>query len=220
MKLEQTAAKTARQYTVYKNSNGDRVPGVTTILGVMDKPALVKWANNLGLQGIDSAKYVDGLARIGTLAHYIIECYLKKQDVDYSDYTENEITAAENSVLKFFRWLESNNFEVIASELQLVSDKYNYGGTIDCICKLNGKVTLLDFKTCKGCYSEHHTQAVAYKLLAEEFDYKIDDIRILRIGRDDDEGFEEITVGKIDAHERRFHICRELYEVNKELNRK
>jgi hypothetical protein len=220
MKTEKVAAKTAKTHTVYKNSKGDRVPGVTTILGVMDKPALVKWANNLGLQGIDSSKYVDALARIGSLAHYIIECYLKKETVDYSDYTENEIKTAENSVLKFFNWLESNQFEVIASELILVSDHYGYGGTVDCICKLNGKITLLDFKTCKGCYTEHHTQAVAYKILAVEHGYLIDDIKILRIGRDENEGFDEITVGKEESHTKRFLLCKDLYEVNKEINRK
>ena len=220
MQTEKIAAKAGKTHTIYKNSSGKRVPGVTTILGVMDKPALVKWANNLGLQGIDSTKYVDKLASVGSLAHYIIECYLKKEKVDYSDYTENEIKVAENSVLKFFQWLESNEFEVIASELQLVSDHYGYGGTIDCICKLNGKTTLLDFKTCKGCYPEHHTQAVAYKMLAIEHGYLIDDIKILRIGRDEDEGFEEITVGKEKLHTKRFLLCRDLYEVNKEINRK
>src|SRR5438093_1588565 len=31
-------------HTVYKNAAGKRVPGVTTILGILNKPALLKWA--------------------------------------------------------------------------------------------------------------------------------------------------------------------------------
>lgn len=220
VKLEATAAKTSRQHTVYKNSEGKRVPGVTTILGVMDKPALVSWANKLGLEGIESSKYVDALARIGTLAHYIIECYLNKELVDYGDYTENEKRTAENSVLKFFTWLESNKFEVIQTEMKLVSDKMNYGGSIDAYGILNGIYTCLDFKTCKACYPEHHTQVVAYSMLLKEAGHRVDQIKILRIGRDEAEGFEEVTVGRIETHEKRFFTCQQLYEVNKELNRK
>ena len=66
MKLEASAAKRGRVHTVYKTKDGKRVPGVTTILGVINKPALVRWANNLGLQGIDSTNYVDATARCGT----------------------------------------------------------------------------------------------------------------------------------------------------------
>ncbi|GAI86127.1 unnamed protein product, partial [marine sediment metagenome] len=38
-------------------------------IGVLNKPALVPWANNLGLQGINVKDYVDDKADIGTLAH-------------------------------------------------------------------------------------------------------------------------------------------------------
>ena len=52
-------------HTIYKLANGDIVPGVTTITGRISKPFLVKWANNLGLEGIDYDKYmsefVDGM---------------------------------------------------------------------------------------------------------------------------------------------------------------
>ena len=39
---EKTVARKARQHTVYKLLDGTRVPGTTTITGVMDKPALVR----------------------------------------------------------------------------------------------------------------------------------------------------------------------------------
>src|SRR5439155_21898181 len=47
----------------YYTSKGEQVPGVTTILSVLNKPALVSWANRMGLQGIDTHKYVDEAAR-------------------------------------------------------------------------------------------------------------------------------------------------------------
>ena len=76
MQVEKKIAKRAKAHTIYKLANGKRVPGVTTVLGVINKPALVKWANNLGLQGIDSTTYVDETAKVGTLAHEMIQEYL------------------------------------------------------------------------------------------------------------------------------------------------
>lgn len=75
-KTEARIAARAKPHTIYRTADGKRVPGVTTVLGIMNKPALVKWANTLGLQGIDSSAYVDETARVGTLAHEMIQEYL------------------------------------------------------------------------------------------------------------------------------------------------
>ncbi len=38
-------------HTVYKAKAGERVPYVTTILGILNKPALIEWAWKLGTEG-------------------------------------------------------------------------------------------------------------------------------------------------------------------------
>jgi len=112
--------KKAKRHTIYKNKDGVEVPGTTTVTGVLAKPALIIWANRLGLQGYEVEKWVDELADVGTLAHYLIECDLKKIPPDLSDYSPNQIDLAENAVLKFYEWQEQNKFKKIESELQLV----------------------------------------------------------------------------------------------------
>lgn len=218
---EKHAAKKARVHTRYYNKAGKQVPGVTTITGVMDKPALVKWANSLGLRGIDVKEYVDELAIIGKLAHYIIECYIKKVKPDYGDYTPNQVSLAENSVIKFFDWEKETGFnrdDVIFSEQSLVSEKHQFGGTLDIYTVLQGKKTLLDLKTCKGVYGEHKTQVGGgYRLLLEENGHPVEQVRILRIGRTEDEGFEDVRVDKQDLHGERFLTCRALYTLNKQI---
>lgn len=218
-KLEKSSKEKARQHTIYKNKDGKRIPGVTTILGVMDKPALKHWANKIGLEGIEMSKYVDDLAVIGTLAHLIIEKYIKDEKMCYDDYTANQIKAAENSVLKFFVWLEGKDFKLLGSEMRLVSEKHQYGGTVDIYAKVNNIKTLIDIKTCKAIYPEQFTQVSGYKSLLEENSYEVEDSVILRVGRDESEGFEYHHVPRIDAHLRRFLICKDLYDINKELNR-
>jgi hypothetical protein len=216
------AAKQARQHTIYKLADGTRVPGTTTITGVMDKPALVAWANGLGLKGIKSTEYVDELAKIGTLAHYLIECHCKAVKPELGDYSPNQISLAENSAIKWIMWQDQVKFIPEANELILISEKHRFGGTLDIIGTINGRRTLIDIKTCRGIYGEHKTQvAGGYGILAEENGKHIDDIIITRVGRDETEGFEQITISaeEVRLHQRRFLICRDLYEINKQIGR-
>lgn len=181
-------------HTIYKDKNSKRVPSVTTILSVISKPALYRWHNIMGLQGIDTNKFVNETAIIGSTAHKIIECHLKNEPENFEDIEckEEHIEQARVSVSKYLEWESyQDEFEVIASELKLVSEKYSYGGTIDCIAKLNGVITLIDFKTCNSIWNEAKYQVSAYKKLAEENGYKIEQCVILRVGRDAEENYFE-----------------------------
>ena len=214
------AAERAKTHTIYRLSDGTRVPGVTTILGdTIPKPALVQWANKLGLQGIETRKYVDELATIGTLAHYLIECTLSNKEPDLKDYSPNQIALAYNSYRKFEEWVKKVDIEVIMSEQASVSEVHRYGGTIDAYLIVDGRPTLLDIKTSKVCYPDHYTQIAAYALLIEE-DITIPSPevhKILRVGRNEDEGFEEITIKNINLHKERFLLCRALYDINRKV---
>ena len=114
--MTETITKRSRAHTTYKLQDGTTVPGVTTILGILNKPALIKWANNLGLQGIDSTKYVDEKAAIGTLAHKMIADYLRGEETDTSEYSKVQIDQAENAVLAFFEWEKTHHIEPVVVE--------------------------------------------------------------------------------------------------------
>ena len=205
-----------KAHTQYKLKNGTKVPGTTTIIGLLAKPALLKWANNLGLQGIDCFKYRDDKAEIGTLAHYLIMCYLKGEKPDTKDYTANQINQAENSILSFWEWEKSHPLKPILIETPLVSEKYCYGGTIDLLAEVNGDVCLIDFKTGKGIFPEMGYQLAAYRQLLIENDFQVDNARILRIGRDEDEGFEEKLFTSLSKEWQIFYHLREIYKLIKE----
>ena len=185
--------RNCRAHTTYRTESGRIVPGVTTVLGIINKPQLVKWANNLGLKGIDSAQYVSATARVGTLAHAMIQEHLGGTSVwERSEYAPGEIDLAENALLKFYEWeQQAGNVEAIMLETPLVSEIYSYGGTIDFYGVIGGKRWLIDFKTSDNIYVEHLLQCAAYwKLLCEQ-DLPVDGVRILRIGRDPVNGYEE-----------------------------
>ena len=216
MKTEQVT-KRSRAHILYKLADGIAVPGVTTVLAVLNKPALVKWANNLGLQGIDSSKYVDEKAAIGTLAHRMIADYLRSEETDTSEYSAVQIDQAENAVLSFFEWEKTHHITPILVEEPLVSEVFHFGGTIDCLGQINGNLCLIDFKTSRGIFPEMLVQLAAYRQLLVEHGHKVDQTTILRIGRTADEGFEERLVNELDKRWQIFLHCLEIYKLQKEV---
>ena len=213
MKLETKKGKAHIRYEY----EGKRVPGVTTILGVEAKPALIKWANNLGLQGIDSSKYVDALANIGTLAHFYVECEWRDTEPDTSEYSPADVDRAENALISFWNWQARHTAEPILIEQPLVCP--DFGGTIDFYGKVDGDLMLLDIKTSKALWPEHVTQLSAYRNLLEFHDYEVNSAGILRIGRTEDEGFEWQVFGSalLDRHYEKFEHLLAVYRLNKEL---
>jgi len=211
----------SKAHTVYKLADGARVPGVTTITAQLgwSKQALIRWANNLGLQGIDSNKYVDDKAAIGTLAHAMILNELQGKPTDTSDYSKNQIDAAENSCLSFYEWQKGHTLEPILIETPLVSEQFKYGGTPDFYGKVDGIFEVLDLKTGKGIYAEHLVQVAAYKYLLEESNGPVDRVRILNIPRAEDEFFQERQMVDLSLYWRVFVYCLELYNLEKQIRR-
>ena len=153
---ERVFRKKGKAHQKYVSESGEIFPGVTTILGVINKPQLVPWANKLGLQGIDSTRYVDATATVGTLAHEMVQEYLGGPSWDRGRYAPEEVDLAENALLKFFEWEKHvGKVETIAIEKQLLHEPRRYGGTIDWIGRIGGKTWLIDFKTSRALYPEH-----------------------------------------------------------------
>ncbi|MBR1660288.1 MAG: hypothetical protein IJ705_08220 [Oscillospiraceae bacterium] len=195
--MEAKIAKKARAHRPYHAVDGAVVPGVTTVLGVINKPQLVKWANNLGLAGIDSAAYVDETAKVGTLAHEMIQEYLGGPKWDRGAWDKDQIDLAENAVLSFFEWERQtgNKMKTIFIEKPLVSERMRVGGTIDWYGWMGDKLWLVDIKTSKALYPEHVFQVSAYAAMLEEWGYQVDGVRLLRVGRTEDEGFDDHIIG-------------------------
>lgn len=163
---------------------GKEVPSVTTILGIINKPYLLKWANNLGLRGkslADENKYTLG---IGSLFHAKIEGLLKNVEVDTFGYTKEQKEMAEVCFNKFLKWKKSKKIKVIYVEKSFVSSR-GYGGTIDAFLEIDGVPTIIDWKTSKAISSDYYIQLSAYIQLLEDNGKEPEQVAILRTPKDD-----------------------------------
>ena len=194
VKAETRLKNTAKQHQLYYNSKGERLASVTGILNIKSKPALMPWSNKLGLKGIRLEDHLKVLADIGTLAHYLCECEVKELIPELSLYSPAQIEVASICLEKFRRWREDNFFEVLETELSLVSEEHSYGGTMDLYCKLRGKYTVIDYKTGSGLYLENKVQGSAYKQLLLENGKPCEEVILLKLGRNANEGTEECIV--------------------------
>lgn len=201
----------------YRNIDNEIVPGVTTIIGLLNKPALVPWANKLGLQGIDCSKYTDDKAEIGSLAHAMIMADLKCEKTDTSDYSANQIAQAENCYLSWLEWEKGKDIKPICVEVMLVSEEHQFGGTPDFFGSIDGSLVLGDYKT-GGVYKEAYIQTCAYRQLLIENGYPpADKIIILGIPRTEDEKFTEVIYTEFETGWQIFYHLRQVYDLLKKV---
>ena len=196
---------TLKYHQVYKNEEGKRVPGVSTIKNNLgwNTNVLVYWAVEETKKGNDYAKVRDKAGDSGTLVHQMVSDYLLGIPTDCMEYSKNTIDTAENSFLSFLDWEKDIEIdkEGWLIEVPQVSETYQFGGTPDLYCKMRRKGeiewfwTLLDWKSGTGIYPEALVQVVGgYTILLEEKEKVIDRVILLNIPKGEDDKFREVVI--------------------------
>jgi hypothetical protein len=212
-----------KAHTRYRDDAGSPVPGVTTITSQLDKPALIYWAWNLGMQQIDYRKARDQEANVGTIMHIMAECHFRGWEFDgYDEFPKVQTDRAKVAFQAFLDWDKTvGPQETIvvngkpALEWEMVSKFYGYGGKLDRVFRRlsDGKIILQDFKTSSGIFDEMIYQVSAYDRLWNEVNtaFPIDEVHLLRLGKDDG-AFEDHIVPE-DRIVNGFEIFLHLLEV-------
>ena len=181
-------------HTVYK-VNGKKVKSVTTLIGAnlgWSKFALLSWTRKHCLKGDDSMAIMKEAGRIGTLAHIMIEEFIKGGSVRLDDHSPSEISQAKIAYYSFYTWFADNNVEFLETEMKLVSEKYGFGGTFDAIAVVNGKLVICDWKTSRFVHDEFLVQLAAYRqLIHENTEHKIRGAILLKLDKEEKGVYEE-----------------------------
>ena len=163
-----------------KYYNGDReIPSCTTIVKLLDKPELVKWANYMGFKRVNTTKLLEEKAQYGTYCHKQVEAYFN--DGLISAKTNSDfLSSAEYRDLYF----QKLGIEVLRTELPIEGSEY--GGTLDMLCYNRTKDCLMvfDVKTSKQIYQTHWVQIMGYcQLLEEKYNLHVDEIGVLLLSK-------------------------------------
>lgn len=201
---------------------GELVPSVTNIIGVLNKPALPRWAAKVvaeqaaamkaSLPNLEDAEVVDMLkgapwrsstraADRGTTIHAYLEARMQGLDPkEISGEAARYRKAAD-------AWLADWEPEPVQVELTVFGP--DYAGTGDLWCRpKGGGVCLVDYKTSKAIYAEAALQLAALAHATADPDGnpppRVDAAWVVRIGED---GYEAKRVADLDYNYAAFRAC-------------
>lgn len=181
---------------------------------------------------------------IGSIVHDWMENYVNKTIEEGGEEPSvipageapfgNEIalpynSQAVDSIQSFLDWTDAHDVEWIVSEKKIYSLEHSYAGTYDAEAYVDGKLSLIDFKTSKGIYADYLLQLACYVGAAEEERRAVagaedpeqfDQMIILRVPKTQ-EGFETKIVSdrnEIEEHYNAFLSCLTAYKWKKKYD--
>lgn len=209
---------------LYRLADGKRVPSVTTITKrFADSGGLIRWANQQGLDGKSLEEERDAAADAGRLAHAWIEASIFGRPLERPHWATDEMCEQAKRALASFRdWAEEVRLEVLETEMPLVSEQHRFGGTMDCLAIVSGKLAILDWKSGKSIYGDFIVQQAGYHLLLEgRGDAHLPErICVLRIGKQyADFHYHSWGQDVIALARKSFLMQRELYDLDREFGK-
>jgi len=136
-------------------------PSVTSITKIVANPSLDRWKQNQMLNACVSSpikegdsleryeanmrelaakKMVDARA-FGSLFHSAID------ELNVTGYLTDKFEEVKPFVKHYLEWTRDNRVSFVATEFVCVNKKLGYAGQVDGLAVVNGKLTLLDYKT-------------------------------------------------------------------------
>jgi hypothetical protein len=177
----------------------DRVlPGVTGVLQVISKPALIPWAKREALEHVRQAL----ISKLGGKEKRVVRLtadwidLLIKEAKGRPDYIKDEAAdlgtqahafidkiirkepfdlakvtdeRVANAVMAFVDWWHKCEIQFVMGDTKVASLLHGYGGSLDALgVTADGRIVLLDWKTSNAIYDEYALQVAAYAKAYEE----------------------------------------------------
>lgn len=201
--------------------DGKRVPRVTEVLSAMlHEDGLMNWANGLGWKRISYRAFMRDAADKGTYSHLAVEKYLRNGSLDLNELgiqNDRVIQTVQSCMDSFVDWWKKlhkkyKKIEIVFLEETMIHPYF--GGTCDCLLKLDGKYWLVDFKTSNHMNFNYALQLAAYRFLLKELKgIEISGATVLRLSKTD-HCYEEYTLNfELEEHVAFIVDCEQLFLV-------
>lgn len=180
------------EVTFYPDSHKYQLKGektflisATAITGVIDKSRmLIPWATGLAatflIDMVERGEPIttdaireamtqhtirkDEAASIGTIVHDYAEAFAtaKIEGKPLPEIPADAPEAALNGIMAFIDWTKQHHVEFRETERLVYSKAFGYVGLTDAIAVVDGKLSVIDYKTSKGIYDDHYFQIAGY----------------------------------------------------------
>lgn len=185
------------------------LPGVTGVLSIINKPALINWSRRIAIEHIERGllesatktgrisiapkklaallevayknpdKLKDDAANLGTQIHAYIDTIVRGEQ---PRAIPDEILTP---VAAFSDWFAKSGLEFISGDTKVASLEHGYGGSLDAIGRRGDALVLIDWKSAKSIHAEFALQIAAYVRAFEEmYGLAIDEAICVRFRKD------------------------------------
>lgn len=108
-----------------------------------------------------------------------------KKDIDRCIWSPSLLERVRAGINAFLNWFVENDVQFLHAEKLVYSPTHGFAGLVDAVANVNGKRTLIDYKTSKGVYTEMRYQVAAYCLaFEEEYGKSLDGAMILHFDKE------------------------------------
>lgn len=147
--------------------------------------AYYKWLADKGWDEAEAIKSAAGDR--GYRVHQAITKILSGEAISIDSSLENADTGnlepialdEYEAVMSFVEWFKAVNPKVVANEQVLFNERYQFAGTMDFLCEIDGETWLIDFKTSQYIWPSYEIQVASY---AHTLDTMPDKMAILQLG--------------------------------------
>lgn len=245
-KVELIAENGKHSYrTVFSDGSEAIYPGVTGVLSVISKPALVPWAKRVTLDKVreellsaprDESGYM--VIETETELNALLALASKRPDQLKDDAAKlgteahayiDKIVRGEapgpipdeilEPVSAFASWYRGENYQFVLGDTKVSSRRHGYGGSLDALALRGGDLVLLDWKTSKALYDEYALQVAAYAYAFNEtYGISVRSAVCVRFRKPGVDGppFEALEVKDIPASFEAFLAAKHLQEALKQ----
>lgn len=171
-------------------------PSVTKLIDLLNKPGLIKWANKIGMKGIDVELYRADAKSKGSSKHQAIE--------DFTRGILSEDEELNNRMEHFF-----SDKQIIDTEISFETEFFT--GRYDIKLAWHDLVFICDYKSSRKVYFETKLQLAAYRMAVP-----CDKLAVIH--------FPDLLIDPIDIDIQKYSQflvkLSELYELKEELDPK
>lgn len=150
--------------------DGQEYVSVTTVTGILDKPALKAWACRCMAdeiaRGVSPADAVNAYEResaqamsTGSKVHRAIQAHIYSGRRLRITHDHGQIQKAYEAYLD---WEKSSGVVWKESEVRVCDKAHGYAGRLDAVATIGGVDYVIDFKTASSVYPEYKMQVAAY----------------------------------------------------------
>lgn len=170
---------------------------------------LIDWQIDVGKERADEILKEAG--EDGTIIHACAEKLMNGEQVSVAELNDKQ----KRCVNAFVLWFNEVKPEIVAIEVRVDHNELGYAGRIDLVCKIDGELYIVDYKSSNSVHASHKVQVGGYaKAWAYEKGVDLSSIKgaILHLNSTTKKGYSFLEVD-IEPNAEIFVTCNKLFDL-------